>query len=1132
MSKTPILFILIAVLFAGMHPSCSAQNRRERGVQQFSLGIAIADVPANSPVKGVIVTSVTAGGLGDGAGLKAGDIIVSLGGQTVNSATDMANGLRIVARGIQIGQASEIGVIRDGNSVILTTNAGRTGAQTKGPKLGIGMKDAPKEWGIEGVLVSEVVVDSPADEAGIMPGDIVTEISGQIVKTGSDLQKVVSGLQAGRPYKISIRRGSQSINSDFTLRDHPAPGGAKRRLSDINVLKYAIIDPRSRAITLLGKYDPAYKTGPIPYYDLLKDAMRSPYPSFSLEPTMETRSGIDKLNASIGAEVQRMYSEPDYCNTWANRLMNLILNDPALQRDRARFTKKGAEAFKITEDEMLKVLSKSANASSVAEGEMIPILGKVLVGLGYEQVGAALLAQNEGSQASLSKLGISEESAAIVARFHSGEITKDRASLELSTLMESAILRGLRVSESDISSRANKVLSGQMSAEDYQKYMEERLMAIIVDEVGLKMFHGLTLSHELLCKLYGVPSPQMELVFKDVPAESILGDTLFRADYALKSICTNPEIKDSIPDFLTEIGYMYDASIKANTRIPGDAGAEVGHQLIPGEVRMRVSPSGNLVSFDDAQVKIIGWVIKTVGKRCTPEVANSIKTFTEEYGGYLTRNYEKLSGVFPELHRIREAEKLIALARWAKSNNYSIVVDRASDIRLAQSPTATGFWLAVFTADQQEFSLSVIAEGGATFDKNEGEEWIKPTVNSEVTSDVSKQLVMSAVLAKQAADAAIDGNMAAARDLADKSARAMTGDIDLTQLPSLGDLPMPSEPAQTAMLSNEALSAIDENMRTIENTKITMQKASDLDKTSPEEAAKLRDMAEAQRQQADANLKSLRDALDAARKDPGKTSDAVVTIRGLGKVIPSSSSIATNPQPISPGGQPVVVVAPQPAAHDDITPEQRKKWLAELASLEKELEATKEQFGKLSKSIQQDRQQFEDWEKVATDGMNKCRDVFYSLLMDASAGGLSDRYDQMSELAKKLPDNPQNLIDKLGRIKNWFTAMKYTQTFKDVNDMAGRDGKTLPELLEEVRDDLNIVISLTPLDKTAFGAAWKYGSNIVDMAYSFAQFSAAYDGIGQMDKNNDGYRNAVASLTIRMQTLVNRTNEIKKNLGG
>ncbi|MHB9132808.1 MAG: PDZ domain-containing protein [Armatimonadota bacterium] len=905
MTRFPLLFVLAAVLFSLLYPTCcQAQRDRRERPQPFSLGIVIREVRG-----GVEVREVVAGGLGAAAGVKVGDVVVSLAGQTVASSTDLTKGLVMVARARQVGQTSKIVVLRDGAKMTLTIPAGAagtaivTGTPASGPWLGVQMTDAPAAWGLAGAVAYGIAIGSPADEAGVMIGDVITNIGGKAINSGRDLMITVATLKSGQAYPISLQRGSQALALEVTLRDRPTAGSTAkplpRRRSDINVLTYAVIDPDSRVVTLLGKYDPAYPTGPIPYYDLLQETLRNPYPWFSLEPTAETRAGVAGIDAAISADVKRMATQADYATTWSNRLVNLLLNDPALTRDRARVLKKGAAAFQISEDEMRKVLLKSSNPAAVSSDEIISILGKIMVGLGYVKVGEALLVPKDSGMASFAKLGVQAEAESIVAKYRAGTLTEARAGLELTVLLAAAMLRGMGVPEAEVTSRANKVLTGRMSAEALTQYMEARQQTILVDEVGLKMFNGLTLSHEVLSKLYNAPTPRVNLVFKDVPADSLLGDTLFRADYALKTICTDPDVKERIPGFLTEMDYLYAETRKQGVRSSGDAGAEVGHRLIPGEVRMRVSPAGTLVAFDKAQVKIIGWLIKPIGKRETPKVASIIKRGVESYGDYLTGQYDALARIYPELHRLREAEKLIALARWATSNHYQLVVENAHGVRVPQSPTAVGFCQAVFTADAQEFSLTLMVEGGAAFDKDEGEAWVKPTVNNEITADVSKQLVMSAVLAQQAADEALGGNMEAARDLADKSARAMTGDIDMTKLPALGDLPIPGNPAQVVELSSEALAAVDRQLRQIDQAKVTMQKAADLAQTSPEEAAQMRAAAVQQQQLAQARLQSLRDALDKARKDYGSAKDVVLTIRNLDKVTIPAIAVAGNPSVVT-----------------------------------------------------------------------------------------------------------------------------------------------------------------------------------------------------------------------------------------
>lgn len=1012
------------------------------------------------------------------------------------------------------------------------------------PGTVLGVAVSPVTSPVTGILVKEVGQGSLADKAGVKAGDIITTVNGRSVTCTKDVFAVlVTNARMRRGVNgvdLVVYRDGQSLTLHAGTSSSGQPedsfGGigkesAKTSLSDINVLKYAIINPQTRVITLIGKYDPKYKTGPIPYYDLLNDVMGSPYPYFSLEPTSQTQSSVAAAESAVDSDVARMQSDSAYTAEWGQRLLSMILNDPSLRVDRQRFIKKGAEAFQLTEGEMLKVFLKSANDSSVSQEEMIPIIIKLMRGLGCTKVADALGIMSSDVWGVFDILGLRPQAQDIVSKVNSGQMAKDQGAFQLTVLVESAMLKEAGVSGNQVDPKVSQAMSGSMSSQEWDAFWNDKLTGFVVDKAGLKMFNCLTLSGKVLAKLYNVSAPCMDLVFKDVPADTALGDVLFRADYALKSICTNPEVKERIPGFQNEIEYMYEAAEKRGVHIGGDCGAEAGHRLVPGDVKMRVSPSGTLVSFDDANVKIIGWLIKPVGKKCSPEVESQIRTGTEEYAASLTQRYEELAAVFPELHRLRETEKLIALSRWATSNNYKIVVDRVSGTKYSSPKTAVGFWQAVFTADPEHLSLTIIAEGGADFGKENGDAWIQTSPDSQATADISKQLVTSAVIARGAADAAIGGNLDLARDLADKSARAMTGDIDLTKLPPLDSIPAVGEPATEAVISTAAIDAVEKNLKAIENAKISMQKAADLGNTSPTEAAQLKAQAQEQQTQAEANLKGIRDAVDWLRNNPDKADQAAVTISSYGSKFTSpSTATATQPTTGSTVSGDQTPATPQPAEQKDITPEQRAKWIAELAKLQYELKATQDQFRKLNQSIQADQQQFQDWEKVADDGKNRCSGVLYNLLMDASAAQLGQRYETMHELAEKLPNKPLDLISRLGRIKNWFKTLTYTQAFKDVADIAARDGKTLPELLEEVRDDINIINSVTGLDKTTAGAAWKQFSNIEELSYMFAQFCAADDGIQQMNKNTEEYRRAVESLTKRMQTLVERVKVIKANL--
>ncbi|MGD1065484.1 MAG: trypsin-like peptidase domain-containing protein [Vulcanimicrobiaceae bacterium] len=72
-----------------------------------------------------------------------------------------------------------------------------------------------------GVAVREVVSGSPADSAGIEPGDVIQTINGKPVNTPEDLASTVSAMKPGA--KVSLRVWSQGVkkNVDVTLAEQP-----------------------------------------------------------------------------------------------------------------------------------------------------------------------------------------------------------------------------------------------------------------------------------------------------------------------------------------------------------------------------------------------------------------------------------------------------------------------------------------------------------------------------------------------------------------------------------------------------------------------------------------------------------------------------------------------------------------------------------------------------------------------------------------------------------------------------------------------------------------------------------------------------------------------------------------------
>jgi serine protease Do len=80
---------------------------------------------------------------------------------------------------------------------------------------GFGLKE-PK-----GVLISDVVQDSPADKAGIAAGDIVTEFDGKTVETPQDLQKVVALTSPGKGVPIKVWRDKAEKTLEIKIGETP-----------------------------------------------------------------------------------------------------------------------------------------------------------------------------------------------------------------------------------------------------------------------------------------------------------------------------------------------------------------------------------------------------------------------------------------------------------------------------------------------------------------------------------------------------------------------------------------------------------------------------------------------------------------------------------------------------------------------------------------------------------------------------------------------------------------------------------------------------------------------------------------------------------------------------------------------
>ncbi|MEN8166218.1 MAG: trypsin-like peptidase domain-containing protein [Pseudomonadota bacterium] len=76
--------------------------------------------------------------------------------------------------------------------------------------------------GVEGILVTGVMENGPASEAGLRPGDVITEINGNVTKNSHELMQMIANEAPGSAFQVSGWRGSTSFNFTATSGTRPA----------------------------------------------------------------------------------------------------------------------------------------------------------------------------------------------------------------------------------------------------------------------------------------------------------------------------------------------------------------------------------------------------------------------------------------------------------------------------------------------------------------------------------------------------------------------------------------------------------------------------------------------------------------------------------------------------------------------------------------------------------------------------------------------------------------------------------------------------------------------------------------------------------------------------------------------
>ena len=156
---------------------------------------------------GALVQDVTPGGPADKAGIKNGDVIRKLNGQSVKDSVQLTARITDLSPG---GQAT-LELLRDGKPLTVKVTLGErpnnlaaASPSGRGPSAGalkgVAVQNLNQSLrdqlglpqNVRGVVISELDPSSPAAQAGLQPGDVIESINRQAVNTVADFNRLAA----------------------------------------------------------------------------------------------------------------------------------------------------------------------------------------------------------------------------------------------------------------------------------------------------------------------------------------------------------------------------------------------------------------------------------------------------------------------------------------------------------------------------------------------------------------------------------------------------------------------------------------------------------------------------------------------------------------------------------------------------------------------------------------------------------------------------------------------------------------------------------------------------------------------------------------------------------------------------
>jgi len=229
-----------------------------REVELIEWGLTVRDFTRVSSLemhhpsrRGVLVDSLRPGGPGSEAkpGLRPDDVIVSVNGIAVDGVQALQEWTRSFTKDLTEPKPVLVAFARDLESYVTVPKIGPEVEQDKplrpakgwlGAETQVLTRDISEALNLDGrkgVRVTQVIPDSPAEQAGLKAGDILFKLDGQVISasTPSDAElfdNLIRQYKVGSEAELQGLRGGESLQATAVLGKRPKPASDLAEYSD------------------------------------------------------------------------------------------------------------------------------------------------------------------------------------------------------------------------------------------------------------------------------------------------------------------------------------------------------------------------------------------------------------------------------------------------------------------------------------------------------------------------------------------------------------------------------------------------------------------------------------------------------------------------------------------------------------------------------------------------------------------------------------------------------------------------------------------------------------------------------------------------------------------------------------